>query len=101
MNLTQRAQRPQSLAPPLGELASEARLRGFHTQRTQRAQSSDNVHQLPLPPMSANAKDNSHPTSARPSRQLPSQVPLVPTVPQVPLNPHAKSAKSAKKEESK
>ena len=29
MNLTQRAQRAQSLAPPLGELASEARLRGF------------------------------------------------------------------------
>ena len=37
--LTQRTQRAQSLAPPLGELASEARLRGFHTQRAQRTQS--------------------------------------------------------------
>ena len=71
LNLTQRAQRAQSLAPPLGELASEARLRGFRTQRTQRAQSPDNVHQLPMPPVSTNANSNPNPRPARLSRPLP------------------------------
>ena len=68
-------------AGPLPEGAAErSEAGGVHTQRTQRAQSPDDVHQLPLPPMSTNA--NANPNPAR----LP--VPLTLSLLTVPIGGH-------------